>query len=85
MANIEAMPVQNKGRSYRKPLRIDMTPMVDLGFLLVTFFVFTSTMGSSAATALVMPQDGTPMNTAASTTLTLVAPDSAEIAVMDRR
>jgi biopolymer transport protein ExbD len=53
-------------------LKIDMTPMVDLGFLLVTFFVFTTQISQPSVTNLYMPHDGVSTKIADSKSLTFL-------------
>ena len=64
-----------KIRSKKASTRVDLTAMVDLAFLLITFFMYTTTLNKPKAMDLVMPDNSVKTNTlpvAASRTMTIV-------------
>lgn len=65
--------------SKKKNLQIDFAPMVDLGFLLITFFIFTTKMQESKAFGLNMPADGEGTVTMNSATITLTMKENGTI------
>jgi biopolymer transport protein ExbD len=57
------VPTGKKGRSSKSgklPVKVDLTAMVDLAFLLITFFMLTTSLAKPRVMPLVMPADAPP-------------------------
>lgn len=56
--NEGVVPQRGKRRAKRPPAHIDMTPMVDLACLLLTFFMLTTAFIKPKVMEIVMPREG---------------------------
>lgn len=59
-------------RSQKKAVRVDLTAMVDLAFLLITFFILTTTLQKPQIMDVTMPVEAPPDGVAASQTMTVL-------------
>ncbi|MCX7798497.1 MAG: biopolymer transporter ExbD [Melioribacter sp.] len=70
------MPLIKKGRI---PVKIDMTPMVDVAFLLLTFFMLTTQFRPPEEVEIQLPLSHSEVKLPESNTMTLIISDSSKI------
>jgi biopolymer transport protein ExbD len=71
---------RNLYRSKKLSTKVDLTPMVDLGFLLITFFILTTTLTEAKAMRLFLPAGETPGNQVGQSTVLTIIPINNETA-----
>jgi biopolymer transport protein ExbD len=85
MAEIQTQNTQHKNKRTvctKKSTKVDLTPMVDLGFILITFFIFTSSLLEPHVMGIKMPNDtdiGISDDICESCALTLIADGNNEL------
>ena len=77
MAELEQKAIQNpfkKASPHQKKMsvNVDLTPMVDLGFLLITFFIVTTSLTRPRVMKIFLPTKGKPIFVSETGSLTLI-------------
>jgi biopolymer transport protein ExbD len=72
-ASADGKHLRSISRSKKRSIKIDLTPMVDLGFLLITFFIFSTVLSRPCVVRLNMPVDGDSSSISHSAVLTILA------------
>ncbi len=63
---------KKKNKPQRKILRVDFTPMVDMNMLLITFFMFCTTLSIPQVMDIAMPADGGEIKIPGSKSVTVI-------------
>ena len=83
MATILPLP-SGKTKTKLHAVKIDMTPMVDLGFLLITFFIFTTSLAEPTVTKLIMPKESDVVMPVSKDKLLTILVDKQKVFVYER-
>jgi biopolymer transport protein ExbD len=86
MADVDTSGSKSHGKKKKKHkkmrrigIRIDMTPMVDVAFLLLTFFIMTTTMNRPQTMEINLPPSNTNVEIAESNLLTLLVKEDGSV------